>query len=321
MKVISLFTGAGGLDLGFQASGYDVTWANEFDKTIWETFEKNHPEIPLDHRSITDIPEDDIPMADGIIGGPPCQSWSCAGAMRGIDDKRGRLMLEYIRVLRHVKPRFFVLENVPGLVSSRHIATFKTILSMLEGEGYTVNWQVLNASDYGVPQDRKRVICIGLKSAMRFDFDAIEQSDEGTTLREAFEGLPEPTPTAPNATTSPEFPNHEYATGDFSSHYMSRQRVRDWDEPGFTVQASARHQPIHPSANPMIFVEKDKWMFDPESPEPYRRYSVRESARVQTFPDDFVFHYERSNNGYKMVGNAVPVEFARRIAEGIQEYY
>ena len=91
MKVVSLFTGAGGLDLGFKKAGFDIIWANEFDSTIWETFEKNFCETKLDKRSIVDVPTSDVPFADGIIGGPPCQSWSEAGAGRGINDKMGEL--------------------------------------------------------------------------------------------------------------------------------------------------------------------------------------------------------------------------------------
>ena len=105
---------------------------------------------------------------------------------------------------------------------------------------------------------------------------------------------------------------------------MSRNRVRTWNEPSFTIQAGGRHAPIHPQARKMIWLEKDKWMFDPNSPKPYRRLSVRECARIQTFPDTFIFKYENIANGYKMVGNAVPVNFAKALAsqiiEDIKEY-
>jgi len=105
-NIISLFSGAGGLDLGFQQAGFKIAWSNEFDKTIWETHEFNFPTCPLDKRSITDIPSDEIPEAIGIIGGPPCQSWSEAGSRRGINDERGLLFHEYIRVLKDKKPLF-----------------------------------------------------------------------------------------------------------------------------------------------------------------------------------------------------------------------
>jgi len=115
------------------------------------------------------------------------------------------------------------------------------------------------------------------------------------------------------------FPNHEYMNGGFSTIYMSRNRVRSWDEQSFTIQAGGRHAPIHPQAPKMILVGKNKRIFAPGEEHLYRRLSVRECARVQTFPDSFIFKYENISDGYKMVGNAVPVEFSRRIAEKIYE--
>ena len=114
-------------------------------------------------------------------------------------------------------------------------------------------------------------------------------------------------------------PNHEYMIGGFSSIYMSRNRVRNWHEPSFTIQASGRHTPIHPQANKMIHVGKDKFIFDPNSEYPYRRLSVRECARIQTFPDDFIFSYQNIAAGYKMIGNAVPVQLSYILAQKIYE--
>lgn len=107
MDIVSFFAGAGGLDLGFQQAGFNVIWANEYDKEIWETYENNHPNTILDKRSIVDIPENEVPDCDGIIGGPPCQSWSGAGAARGIKDKRGQLFYDFIRILEAKQPKFF----------------------------------------------------------------------------------------------------------------------------------------------------------------------------------------------------------------------
>ena len=104
MRLVSLFSGAGGLDLGFEKAGFKTTWANEYDRTIWETFRLNFPDIHLTTKSIVDIPSSDIPSTDGIIGGPPCQSWSEAGAMRGMNDVRGQVFLEYVRILKDKKP-------------------------------------------------------------------------------------------------------------------------------------------------------------------------------------------------------------------------
>ena len=130
MNIISFFAGAGGLDLGFQQAGFRVKWANEYDKDIWETYSKNHTDTYLDKRSITDINSDEVPECDGIIGGPPCQSWSEAGALRGIDDKRGKLFFDFIRILDAKKPKFFLAENVSGMLSSRHKDALSNIKEM-----------------------------------------------------------------------------------------------------------------------------------------------------------------------------------------------
>ena len=134
MNIISLFSGAGGLDLGFQKAGFNILWANEYDKTIWETYEKNHS-TPLDKRDIRNIPSCDIPDCDGIIGGPPCQSWSEAGAGRGIDDSRGKLFYEFIRILNDKRPKFFVAENVSGMLADLHKEAVKNILTHFEEAG------------------------------------------------------------------------------------------------------------------------------------------------------------------------------------------
>lgn len=170
MKLISLFSGAGGLDLGFERAGFEIAIANEFDKTIWATYEKNHtaPLIKDDIRSIKEANfPDDI---DGIIGGPPCQSWSEAGSLRGIKDARGQLFYDYIRILRQVKPKFFLAENVSGMLANRHSDAVKNIISCFEECGYNVSINLINAADYGVPQDRKRVFYIGFRKDLKIDF-------------------------------------------------------------------------------------------------------------------------------------------------------
>ena len=171
MKIVSLFAGAGGLDTGFEKAGFDVTWANEYDKTIWDTFEENFPHTFLDRRSIAKIPSNEIPDADGIIGGPPCQSWSEAGALRGIDDARGQLFLEYARVLRDKQPMFFLAENVAGMLFDRHKDAVDHILETFDEVGYEVSYKLLNAKNFGVPQDRKRVIFVGLHKSLNQKFE------------------------------------------------------------------------------------------------------------------------------------------------------
>lgn len=306
MKILSLFSGAGGLDLGFKQAGFECVWANEYDKTIWQTYEHNHSDTHLEKTSIVDIKN--FPDCDGIIGGPPCQSWSVAGSSRGIQDPRGKLFFEFIRVLNNRKPLFFLAENVPGILN--HKVAFNAIKSIFQESGYALSVSTLNASDYGVPQDRKRVFFIGINKKLNKEFIFPEKEGK-STLKEALEGLPVPVGTTNESTGS----NNEYMLGGFSSIYMSRNRVRDWDDVSFTIQATARHIPIHPSADKMVFVSKDKWVFSGD----VRRLSVRECARIQTFPDDFSFVYDKIVNGYKMVGNAVPVLLAKILATQIKK--
>ena len=340
-RVVSLFAGCGGLDLGFVRSGFETAWANEYDKTIWDTYECNHKGVPLDRRSIVDISSSDIPDAEGIIGGPPCQSWSLAGAMRGDHDPRGQLFYEYLRILRDKRPLFFLAENVPGIISSTHKASFERLLSNFCRIGYDVSYTALNAKYYGVPQERTRIIIVGYLKEVgrRFVFPAPTHINSAAkkqlplaygaetlrplrTLRDAIGDLPEPLPAqAKNRTNGDylEIANHEYMTGGFSTIYMSRNRKREWDEPSFTIQAGGRHAPLHPASSRMIKLEQDKWKFDEETGYAYRRLSVRECARVQTFPDEFVFKYHHLADGYKMVGNAVPVLLAEAIGTQIMD--
>ena len=320
MNIISIFAGAGGLDRGFENAGFNVVWANEYDKKIWDTYKRNHPNTYLETKSITEVKVDEIPdNIIGLIGGPPCQSWSLAGSMRGIEDERGKLFFDYLRILKAKKPLFFVAENVPGMLSSKHIDQFNNIKNMFIDCGYRVNHSLLNASDYGVAQDRKRVIMVGYRKDLQieFNFDNLKKELPKKTLADILADLPEPLPALEKNKTNghtDKIANNEYFTGDFSSMFMSRNRIRKWNEQSFTIQAGARHAPIHPSFDPMGNIDKDKWEF---SGPKYRRLSVRECARIQSFPDDFIFVYESLADAYKMIGNAVPVKLSEVIATEI----
>ena len=329
MMISSFFTGAGGLDLGFKNVGSQILYANEFDKSIWKTFERNFTKKSntfLDKRSITEVNADEVPDCDGIIGGPPCQSWSEAGALRGIEDKRGQLFFDFIRILKAKKPKFFLAENVSGMLAARHSEALKNIITLFEKSGYIVSYKLLNTSDYGVPQDRKRVIFVGYRKDLKLKFTHPEplasSKDEKLTLRDSIwdlrnNALPAKEKNKSNLEKC-KIPNHEYMIGGFSTIFMSRNRVRAWDDQSFTIQAGGRHAPIHPQAPEMLFVEKNKRVFVPGKEKLYRRLSVRECARIQTFPDNFIFDYENIADGYKMIGNAVPVKFAEVLANTIK---
>jgi DNA (cytosine-5)-methyltransferase 1 len=323
MKIISLFSGAGGLDLGFKQAGFKTIWANEYDKEIWETFEKNFTNTVLDRRSISKVPSDEIPETLGLIGGPPCQSWSEAGKSRGIDDDRGQLFFEFIRVLRDKKPLFFLAENVSGMLASRHKDALENIKKHFTDSGYKLSFKLLNAHDYAVPQDRKRIFFIGFRDDLNIKFEFPKALKDKIFLQDVIGDLKDSVLPAKNKTYSNddvcELFNHEYMTGGFSSMFMSRNRVRAWDEPSFTIQAGGRHAPLHPQAPKMELVEKDKRKFVEGSEELYRRLSIRECARIQTFPDEHKFYYKNLTAGYKMVGNAVPPNLAYILAQKIFE--
>ena len=319
--VISLFTGAGGLDLGFEKAGFSVVWANEFDKDIWETFEKNHSHTRLCRKSICDVAESEIPDCIGIIGGPPCQSWSEGGAKRGLADERGRLFFEYIRVLKAKKPLFFLAENVSGMLTERHKDELANIKEAFTNAGYRLSVTLVNAYHYGVPQDRERVLFVGYRNDLGKVFKMPEPIPvaQRKTLRNAIGDLADVKPGSRKAGLVPPpenltVANHEYMIGGFSSMFMSRNRVRSWDEPAFTVQAGARQSQLHPSAPKMEKTNDGNFSFAKGHETEYRRLSVREAARIQTFPDDFIFYYRDIADGYKMIGNAVPVELARMVA-------
>jgi DNA (cytosine-5)-methyltransferase 1 len=322
IKIVSLFAGAGGLDLGFEKAGFRTIWANEFDKNIWTTFEHNFPHTKLDRRSITEVAPEEIPNCDGIIGGPPCQSWSEAGAGRGINDKRGQLFYDYIRILEVKQPKFFLVENVSGILHPKHAESFNGFLKAFENAGYEISWKLVDANDYNVPENRMRVIIIGFRKDLKKKFEFPKPQKKKPTLKDAIWDLRLAKAAKERNKTNGdnlEIPNHEYMNGGFSTIYMSRNRVRSWDEPSFTIQAGGRHAPIHPEAPKMKLVSQNKRIFEPGHEEEYRRLSVRECARIQTFPDEFIFKYTDIADGYKMIGNAVPVNLAFAIAKQIKK--
>lgn len=325
LSLISLFSGAGGLDLGFHKAGFMTIAANEWDKKIIPTFRANFPQVNMIEGDIRNVFSVEFPLnVDGIIGGPPCQSWSEAGSLRGIKDARGQLFYEYIRVLRDIKPAFFVAENVSGMLAARHSEAVDGFIKMFDEGGYNVYMQMLNAKDFNVAEDRLRVFYVGFRKDLgitKFNFPT--PLSESITLKDCIWDLKDNAIPAKekNKTNGDKclVPNHEYYVGSFSSMYMSRNRVKSWDDVAFTVQASGRQCQLHPQAPKMVKISKDVHTFVNGQEALYRRMSVREVARVQGFPDDFKFIYEDVDYGYKMVGNAVPVNLAYYLAMQIKD--
>ncbi len=245
--------------------------------------------------------------------------------MRGISDKRGQLFYDFIRILADKQPKFFLAENVSGMLLPAHGNALKNIKSMFRECGYNLSFQMLNVADYGVPQDRKRVFFVGYRTdlGIEFEFPTPTTLENKIPLSKAIGDLKDNVLPAQkgNVTNGDDclVSNHEYMTGGFSTIYMSRNRVRSWDEVSFTIQAGGRHAPCHPQAPKFKFVEQNIRIFVPGKEDLYRRLSVRECARVQTFPDTFKFYYKNIADGYKMIGNAVPVRMANILAKKILE--
>ena len=308
LKTVALFAGCGGLDLGFKNAGFNIIWANDNNKKVQETYRYNHKEAELVIKSLVDIKSEEIPECDVIIGGPPCQSWSLAGAMKGKEDSRGQLFYEYVRVIKDKRPMAFVAENVKGIVSKAHINSFNEIVDMFKEAGYTVTYKLVNAKNYGVPQDRERVFIVGIRNdlGVTYEFPNPTNSEGNYVTLETAIGDLRDNP-------------GEWIEGSFSPIFMSRNRRRSWNEVAFTVQASGRQTQIHPDSPEMEKVDKDKWQFKKEENKKVRRMSVRECARIQTFPDEFEFLGNPINENYKMIGNAVPVKLAQAVATNLKE--
>lgn len=347
-NILGLFCGAGGLDLGIELAGLDViigeektneifkskesfntnrekgifhhVYANDIFKEALETYQRNFPETVFTHnKDIRKIKE--FPKADLVVGGPPCPGFSEAGP-RLVDDPRNFLYIHYIRCLMQIKPKFFIMENVKGMLTLGKGEVFRQIKQDFEAAGYKVYHKLVNARDYGVPQLRERVFLVGVREDIDFEYIFPEPTHgEGmllkpyVTLREAIGDLEEDP--------------GDYFTGSYSSIFMSRNRKKRWDEQSFTIQASGRQAPIHPGGLPMEKVGKDKWIF-PDGEENNRRLSVKEIARIQTFPDWFEFsdggNEKTAQNGrldkkYKQIGNAVPVQLARAIARPLAQWF
>lgn len=319
MKVVSLFSGCGGMDLGFEQAGFSVVWANEFDRSILETYKINHPKTILCDKDIRTIASSEIPECDGIIGGPPCQSWSIGGRQKGLDDERGRLFFDYIRIVEEKSPKFFLIENVPGILQNRHKEAFNSFLTRLNNAGYNIDYALLNSADYKIPQDRYRVFIVGIRHDIKCKYIFPKaQNTEKVTLHRAIgdiTDMPQFTEgPVVNVRTTNGFYNHDVYVGKFSSNYMHSNRVRGWDETSYTIQAQAANAPIHPQAPKMVACSNGGKMFKRGYEQQYRRLSVRECARIQTFPDSFRFVYSNIFDGYKMVGNAVPPRMAYFLA-------
>lgn len=337
-KVLDLFSGCGGLSYGFGKQGYEIIAGVDNWRDSLDTFERNHPGargVVLDLANVTS--EQLAGLADAVdlvIGGPPCQGFSISGK-RDPNDPRNKLYRGFVRTVEHFKPKAFVMENVPNLVSMENGAIKDAILEDFRSLGYDVKYKVLLASDYGVPQNRRRVVFVGTLGPNRFEFPVGKHVglENKVTCAAALSDLPEDSvedggayPDNPRseyqammrkrsqAVFNHQITNHDQKTistialvpdggnyKDLPEHLRDTRKVHiAWtryrsDKPSLTIDTGHRHH-FHYSFN--------------------RIPTVRESARLQSFPDDFLFLGSKTSQ-YKQVGNAVPPLMAEEIAKAL----
>ncbi len=340
-NVLDLFCGCGGLSYGFESAGYNIVLGIDNDRKALETFELNHKGAKSICGDITAIHSADIDAVTGgkkidvIIGGPPCQGMSLSGP-RKFDDPRNKLYLSYIRLVEEIKPKAFVIENVPGLVSLFGGQIKDNIIKRLSALGYTVCYKILCAADYGVPQSRRRVVFVGLKNGV-FEYPAPLKKQ--ITCEMALSDLP----------------SLEYELGQEEQNYRTfaendYQRLMRMRSEKVQNHIAAAHSK---KVQDIIALVPDGGNYK-DLPEPYRnsrnfhvawtrfnsnkpaptidtghrhhfhyKYNrvptVRECARLQSFPDDFVFLGNKTQQ-FRQVGNAVPPLMAQAIAEKLKEF-
>jgi len=339
---VSLFTGAGGMDIGFENAGVKVICANELNKDACDTYAANHPEVKLIRGDLTEHMEDlkEFVGVDLVFGGPPCQGFSVAGKMDP-NDVRSQLIWRYLDVIELLKPKAFVMENVKALAKLEKWADVrKRYLDRVNELGYNCSYWVLNASDYGVPQNRERVFFVGTTG--EFDFSAFEanlnsQRTEAPTLRELFGRLPEigsegnpHTCTAKiTLAASPVMRKSPYAGMIFNG--MGRPLNLDGVSATLPASMGGNKTPIideellrNPEAADWVKEYHGKlWRKEAEAqfgpaPERLRRISIVESAAIQTFPIDYKFCGSKSAI-YTQIGNAVPCQLAQVVASAVIE--
>ena len=305
MRVVSLFSGAGGLDLGFKMADHEIIWANDLYGDAVETYRHNIG----DHvvcEDIAKVSADDVPDCDIIIGGFPCQGFSVANTKRHEDDERNALYKQLIRIIDAKKPKFFLAENVKGLTNLAKGKVFQMILQDFTDLGYKVVSKVLNAADYGVPQTRQRVIIVGVRNDLDFTYEfptpthdrkAASGLKPWVTVTQALADIPDPD--LPN-----DLPNHVYSKYklNFNGYIGHRQLNPDLPAPTVTARGDNRGGVVilpHPNAQ--------------------RRMSCRELAAIQSFPLDFAFSGNNSSV-YRQIGNAVPPLLGCAVAAQFNAY-
>lgn len=301
MKIVSLFSGAGGLDLGLIKAGHEIIWANDFDADSCETYKRNIG----DHIVCSDIAKikiDDIPDCDVVVGGFPCQGFSLANMLRASDDERNKLYRQFYRIIKGKKPEYFLAENVRGILSLDNGNVIKKIVKDFSDAGYRVKYQAFNTADFGVPQSRVRVIIAGTRKDLPEDLDfqfpePTHDKNSWVSISKALKGIPEP------EDPKSKLKNHIYSKYKVTNRNFTGHRQTDPNKPSPTILARGNGK---------------GGVCAIQHPDNHRRMSVRESALIQTFPLDFEF-IGSMGSMYRQVGNAVPVLFGKQLGKKLKE--
>ena len=305
MKVVSLFSGAGGLDLGFVRAGHEIVWANDLYEDAVATYRKNIGNHIV-CEDISNISADNIPDCDIVIGGFPCQGFSVANTKRHIGDERNELYKQLIRIITAKKPKFFLAENVKGLTNLAKGAVFKMIINDFTSMGYKVSYKVLNAADYGVHQTRQRVIIVGVRDDIdwEYTFPKPTNTQGGSEILPNWISVSQALADIPDPDLPNDMLNHTYSKYKLNINGYLGHRLLDPEKPAPTVTARGDSKGgvvIHPHPNGL------------------RRMSCRELATVQSFPLTFEFCGNNSSV-YRQIGNAVPPLLGYAVAKEFNKY-
>jgi DNA (cytosine-5)-methyltransferase 1 len=296
MKIVSLFSGCGGLDLGLIQAGHEIIWANDIFADAVSTYRINISDH-VDERDIRKIPSSDIPDCDVVVGGFPCQGFSVANRNRHVSDIRNQLYRQMIRVIKDKKPKFFIGENVKGMASLGGGEVLKTIIRDFERIGYNVQWEIVNAADYGVPQNRIRLIIFGVRNDIsigKFNFPPKKthaNPDQAKALKRLpWKSVGKALDHFPTPENGKHIPNHEFSKYKLRFNGHIGHRFINPDRPAPTVTGRG---------------DEKGGVVVLHHPNNERRMTARELAAVQSFPDDFKFEGTKTS-AYRQIANAVP---------------
>lgn len=307
LDAVSLFTGCGGSDRGLIDAGWRIVMANDNAPYAHDVYSANLPETDFKTVRIEDIKA--FPPADLLVGCYPCQGYSQGGA-RDANRNVNRLYREFDRALRMIRPKAFVVENVPGMARSNNRHFLNAQLVRFRLAGYRVaEPRCVNSAHYGLAQERRRIFIVGIRSdiGLRYKFPEPTHGPGKQPIKTQRDVL---------GALDNEWPVGEFYDQQFHWYYLSRNRYRGWDEPSKTILANARHIPLHPMSPTLVKAGRDEWIFDGD-PHQARRLSFKEAAVLQDldgwdFPDTV-----RLLKKYQVIGNAVPPMLFRQIVEAI----